>query len=334
MVKTRYLEEPIREDLRGKMVMIGGPRQVGKTTLSRDIIAGKGFSSFRYYTWDSKEDRKAILDEALSDSDIIILDEIHKYEKWKPLVKGIYDKKLKNQQIIVTGSARLNVYRRGGDSLQGRYHYYRLHPFSAMELENRSPHIEPMKPLSFSGEIPQKQLDSLLTYGGFPEPILNQSPKQLRRWHNDRIERMVKEDIRDISSINDIGNIQLLVDMLPSKVASLLSINTIREDLEVSHRSISHWIATLEELYYAYRIYPYQNNRIRALKKEPKLFLWDWSEVVDPGARFENMVAGHLLKTVHYLRDTEGFKTELFYLRDKEKREVDFLVTVDNTPWF
>src|SRR3990167_1151920 len=172
-------------------------------------------------------------------------------------------------------------------------------------------------------------MSSLNILSIFPEPFIKQNRRVLRRWHNEKIERMFREDILDIQSIRDIGNMKLLSDILSSKVGSLLSLNAIREDLEVSHRAVTHWMDILESFYYHFRIYPYSTKKIRSLKKEPKLYLWDWSEVEDEAARFENLIASHLLKFVHFITDYEGYRAELYFLRDVDKREVDFLVTID-----
>ncbi len=125
-----------------------------------------------------------------------------------------------------------------------------------------------------------------------------------------------------------------MVELIPEKVCSLFSINSLREDLNVNYKTVSLWVNILEKFYYHYRIYPFVSNKIKSLKKEPKIYLWDWSELKDESIEFENMIASHLLKFCHYLYDFEGYKAELYYLRDKEQREADFLVTVDNTPWF
>ncbi len=332
--RFRGLTGYLLKDLAEKMVFIGGPRQVGKTTLSRDIIGKEHFNSYGYYNWDSKPDRAAILKEKWGEAGLLIFDEIHKYKRWKTHIKGIYDKFKDERKIILTGSSRLDVFRRGGDSLQGRYHYYRLHPFSCSEINEHIPVIQPFKALSFSRKSDEKMVNDLMKFGGFPEPFLKKSAQALRRWHKEKKDRLVREDIRDLSAISDIGSLQLLVDLLPERVGSPLSLNAIREDLEVSFKAVKSWMDVLESLYYCYRIYPFQHNKVRALKKEPKLYLWDWSEVPDADARFENLIAGHLLKTVHFLNDYEGYNAQLHYLRDKEKREVDFLVTVDRKPWF
>lgn len=334
MKKNRYLEDIVIQDLRSKMVFIGGPRQVGKTTLSKEMIA-KNFEFSRYYNWDYQPDRKKLLGGELpGEPGLIIFDEIHKHRKWKNLIKGIYDVHKDKYQIIVTGSARLNVYRKSGDSLQGRYHYYTLHPFSVAEMENIKNSWQPYTEIKFSSQNYQTTLNALYEYGGFPETIITQDKTTLRRWHNEKLERLFREDIRDIENIRDINNMKLLGDLLPIKIASQLSINSLREDLEVSHRAVTSWLNILESFYYHFRVYPYSAKSIRSIKKEPKIYLVDWSEIENEGARFENLIASHLLKYTNYLFERDGYKSGLFYLRNVDKKEVDFLVTIDNKPWF
>lgn len=334
MTKKRYLIPFVYEDLHEKMVFIGGPRQVGKTTFAVDLIAEK-FKSHAYFNWDNREDRKRIIrSEWPGTAELIILDEIHKYKKWKSLIKGEYDKLKTKYKFLVTGSSRLDIYRRGGDSLQGRYHYYRLHPFSLAELVEKKNKTEIFHEIEIQDRSYREEFETLLKFGGFPEPLLKNSPRFLRRWHNEKIERLFREDIIDVEQIRDLGNMKLLSDILPEKVGSLLSINAIREDLEVSHRAVSHWLNILETFYYQFRIYPFARSVVRSIKKEPKLYLWDWSEIENLSARFENMVAAHLLKFCHFLYDFEGYKAELCFLRNVDKKEVDFLVTIDKKPWF
>ncbi len=334
MLKQRYLTSHIVDDLNDKMVFVGGPRQVGKTTLCRNFIAAS-FGNHAYFNWDNRSDRKAIMAASWpGDAELLIFDELHKYRQWKGLIKGEYDKLKDRFKFLVTGSARLDLYRKGGDSLQGRYHYYRLHPFTLAEIEGIPYNHSILGELLLKQDFHQDALNTLDSFGGFPEPVIMQSKRQLRRWHNEKLERMFREDILDVQSIRDVGNMKLLSDILPSKVGSLLSLNSLREDLEVSHRAVTHWMAILEAFYYHFRIYPYTTNKIRSLKKEPKLYLWDWSEVEDEAARFENLIASHLLKFVHFIVDHEGYKAELHYLRDVDKREVDFLITINNKPWF
>lgn len=334
MQKERYLESDIINDLKKKMVFLGGARQVGKTTLAKEIIA-RTFTNYTYFNWDYQPDRKKIIaSEMPAESGLLIFDEVHKYKKWKNLIKGIYDTYKDKFQLLVTGSARLNIYRRSGDSLQGRYHYYTLHPFSLAEVESFSNNYQPLQELQFKTQNYQSTLESLFKFGGFPEAFIAQDERVLRRWHNEKLERLFREDIRDVENIRDLGSMKLLSDLLPLKAASGLSINNLREDLEISHRAITSWLNILESFYYQFRIYPYSSKLIRSIKKEPKLYLTDWSEVENEGAKFENLVASHLLKFTNYLFEKDGYKTGLFYLRNVDKKEVDFLITVDNKPWF
>jgi hypothetical protein len=338
MIK-RYLENFILEDLKEKMVFIAGPRQVGKTTLALEI--GKKFflDKYSYFNWDSREDRKVILSGTFrADKDLLIFDEIHKYKNWKNYLKGVYGKYKDRFKILITGSARLDIYRRGGDSLLGRYYYYRLHPLSLRELLSERINIinaplEEPKFLDFNKK--SKELLNILSIsGGFPEMVVKQSSRALRRWHNERVDRVIKEDIRDIENVRDLSKLQILVELIPDKVGSLFSLNSLRQDLEVTHKTISSWVNILERFYYHFRIYPFHSKKIKSLKKEPKVYLWDWSEIKDEGIKFENMLASHLLKYCQFLFDREGLKANLYYIRDIEKREVDFLVAIDNKPWF
>lgn len=335
MTKDRYLHATIRTDLKEKMVFLGGPRQVGKTTLAR-LLGKSDYRAYGYLNWDNRQDRKSVLGgEFQADAGLIIFDEIHKYKKWKTYIKGEFDTHKGRFHILVTGSARLDLYRKGGDSLMGRYHYYRLHPFSSAEIVGRQPNISVSKELVFPtpGRSTTQVFMDLFVFGGFPEPFLKKDQQALRRFHNERVDRLIKEDIRDVEQVRDLSALQVLVEILPSKVGSLLSLNALRGDLEVAHKTIKTWMDILERFYYHFRIYPYAFTTIKSLRKEPKMYLWDWSQVADEGARLENMVASHLLKMTHFLYDAHGHKAELFFLRDIEGREVDFLVTVDRKPW-
>lgn len=335
MNSERYLTKYIYDDLSEKMVFLGGARQVGKTTLAKNLLS-EYFEGVTYLNWDNRQDRKRILNaEYQADSSLIIFDELHKYRSWKNLIKGEYDILKDKFKFVVTGSARLNIYRKGGDSLQGRYHYYTLHPFTLAELlENKRKFIKPGEPLIFSQSNNLSIFEQLQKFGGFPEVFLRGEERSLRRWHNDRNERLFREDIRDVETIRDISNMQLLSDILPEKVGSLLSLNSLREDIQVSHRAISSWINILESFYYLFRVYPYTSNKIRSLKKEAKVYLFDWSEVENKSARLENLIASHLLKFVHFLKENQGYKVVLNFLRNVDKKEVDFLISVDNKPWF
>jgi predicted AAA+ superfamily ATPase len=317
-IVKRTVLKSIKEDLKDKMVFIGGPRQVGKTTLAQSLLKKYYDKHPAYLNWDDSVSRKKILNrEWPSDEKLIIFDEIHKYAKWRNLVKGHYDVLKNTHSFIVTGSARLNVFRRGGDSLLGRYHYYRLHPFSLGEV-------------GFTNE----NLLRLMRFGGFPDPYLKGTDRFLKRWHKERLERIVFEDLRDLERVNDINSLEILSELLPGRVGSPLSIKSLSEDLSVDFKTAKHWIEIFERLYYCYRIAPYGAPRVRAVKKEQKLYMYDWTQVEETGFRFENLVASHLLKYCHFLEDTEGEKMELRFLRDTDKREVDFVVLKNKKPVF
>jgi predicted AAA+ superfamily ATPase len=313
---TRYLASFISDDLKDKMVFIGGPRQVGKTTLSKTFIKDKR----QYLSWDDLADREVLKHHQVNpELKCVVLDEIHKYVRWRTLVKGLFDKYRETLSILVTGSARLDHFRKGGDSLVGRYHYYRLHPLTLPELREQ-------------GDV--HTLQSLLKFGGFPEPLKKANATFYRRWRRERVSRLVYQDLRDLNTIGDLSKLELLVDALPGRVGSVLSIKSLQVDLEVSPNTVSRWIEVLEGVYYCYRVLPYGSPKIRAVKKSAKLYLWDWAEVESPGSRFENLVASHLLKLCHFLEDTEGHRMELRFIRDTDLREVDFVVIKDRKPLF
>jgi predicted AAA+ superfamily ATPase len=303
------------------MVFIGGPRQVGKTTLALRLLGSSADESHpAYFNWDNDEDRERLLQGDLpSGQPLIVLDEIHKFARWRNWIKGFYDKHKSSMTFLVTGSARLDYYRRGGDSLQGRYHYYRLHPFSLMEIDR-------------SGA--RKTLETLLQFGGFPEPFLTGHERFWRRWQREVLSRIVREDLRDLERVREISMVELLLHHLPKCVGSPLSIRSLSDLLQVSHDAIDHWVAVLERLYVCYRIAPYGSTKVRAVKKEKKLYFWDWSRAPAGGTRFENLVASQLLKYCHWIEDTEGYDMELRFLRDTDKREVDFVVLRDGRPEF
>lgn len=332
MIITRYLKEAVQQDLKEKMVFISGPRQVGKTTLAKTFLKREQDC---YYNWDRRKDRKKILSARWpAVKSIVVLDELHKYRHWKGWIKGEYDAHGDRIRFLITGSARLDIYRKGGDSLQGRYHAHRLHGFSVGELEHTTVGLEPGNEIEFPDKIDREVVSSLFHYGPFPEPFLKQNERSLRRWRRERLDRFFREDVRELEHVRDLSSMELLADMLEDRVGSLLSLQSLREDLEVSHRAVSHWMEILERLYLCFRIRPFTHSAVRSLKKAAKVYLWDWSSVPEEGPRFENLVAGHLLKLKHVLEDQEGYLIGLHYLRDAGKREVDFLVTADKKPWF
>ena len=317
---NRYLSAEMRADLREKMVFVGGPRQVGKTTLAFSLLKTAAVRHPGYLNWDDPTVPPRLLRGELPGKEkLIVLDEIHKYPRWRNLVKGFYDSSGDRVSFLITGSARLDHYRKGGDSLQGRYHYYRLHPFSVREL-NSTPK--------------RSDIDALMKFGGFPEPLISANTRTWRRWQRERLSRVIHEDVRSLENLKEIGLIELLVEALPERVGSPLSIKNIREDLSVAHETVERWVKILENMYVCFRIPPFGSPNIRAVKKEQKLYLWDWSQVAEHGARFENLVACQLLKYCHYIEDTQGHKMELRFIRDTDRREVDFVVIRDKKPLF
>jgi predicted AAA+ superfamily ATPase len=309
----RYLESQVRQDLKRKMVFVGGPRQVGKTTLARNIL---GKSRAGIMNWDVPAQRTLILKQTFPKSSLWVFDEIHKYRRWRNYLKGVFDARERSQRILVTGSARLDYYRFGGDSLQGRYHYLRLHPLSVAEL----------------GIGSLEDFQSLLTLSGFPEPFLGGSERQARRWSNEYRTCLVSEDLVSLEQVQDIGSIELLMTRLPDLVGSPLSVNSVAEQLHISHKTISKWLDILERLYAIFFVLPFGSPKVKAVKKARKHYHFDWSLIQDPAFRFENLVASHLLKWVNWREDTEGCRTELRYFRDIEGREVDFVITEGGKP--
>lgn len=309
---ARYLTAQVERDLARKMVFVAGPRQVGKTTLARALPgAAEG-----YLSWDIDEQRERILKRQLPPGLLWIFDEIHKYRLWRNFLKGLYDGRRPGQQILVTGSARLDLYRYSGDSLQGRYHLLRLHPLSLAELAGAG----------------VSDLRQLLALGGFPEPFFGGSEVEARRWSREYRNLLIREELVSLERVNDLGSLESLMLRLPELVGSPLSINALREDLSVSHKAVSSWIAILERLYALFRLPPFGSPKLRAVKKEQKHYHFDWSLVPELPQRFENLTASHLLKWVHYQEDTQGRDLELRYFRDVDGREVDFVVTERRKP--
>ncbi len=312
----RYLEPHIVNDLRRKMVFVGGPRQVGKTTLARRILQTR-FHNGRHLNWDLDEDRQDILDKRWSsDHDLFVFDELHKYPHWKRWIKGLYDTSPEAHAWLVTGSARLDVYRKEGDSLMGRYHYWRLHPFTLDEF-----------PKGISGPDALKRL---MTIGGFPEPFLDGDEREARRWRRERLDRVIREDIRDLESVRNIQTISLFLDLLRKRVGNLVSWANLARDLEVSPKTVKSWLEILERMYLVFSVRPYTKSSARSILKAPKVYFFDNGDVIgSEGEVFENLVATSLLKRIHFLEDRDGYRYELCFVRDKEGREVDFLILKD-----
>lgn len=325
-----------------QMIFLSGPRQVGKTTTSLEASSFSG-SLHYYFNWDNEDNRFAIisgpqaianlskLNEIQEEIPIIVFDEIHKYRNWKRFLKGFFDSYEKKCRIIVTGSARLDVYKRGGDSLMGRYFLYRLHPLSVREIIDPSLYdAEILKPK----EIDSQNYETLLKYGGFPEPYIKRSPAFFNHWKRLRFDQLFKEDLRDLSRIQEISQIQMLAEILQEEASHSLNHSVLASKVKVSSPTLQRWIEILKNLYFCFTIQPWSKNLSRSLIKEPKIYLWNWALIQDVGAQLENFMASHLYKATQFWTDRGLGEYGLFYLRDKDKREVDFLVTKNKKPWF
>jgi uncharacterized protein len=348
----KYIFDP--EISAGKMIFLSGPRQVGKTTFALNWLASMGAEG-TYFNWDDPAVKREYSRNPLYFRNIIlskfqvkpvpvVFDEIHKHKNWKNILKGIYDPNKDKMNLLVTGSSRLGVYRKSGDSLVGRYFSFQMFPLSLPEatgdfsflLNDDGPLPKGDSLIRLIGKAENKnardELDKLLTFGGFPEPFLKGSPRFLRRWHAEYKSLLTKEDVRDLSRIADIRGLEQLIEILPSKAGSPLSINSIREDLGYHHGTIVTWIDILSRLYLIFTVPPWHRSLTRSIKKERKLFFYDWSFLEDPGRRFENLLAVALLRMGARFTEMGLGAFELRYIRDKEKREVDFVVIKDNRP--
>jgi predicted AAA+ superfamily ATPase len=307
----RSLAEAIRRDLNSKLVFISGPRQTGKTTLSKML-----FERFEYFNLDLAEHR-VILERKSWDrkTDLVVFDELHKKRQWKRWLKGIVDVEGDRPRLLVTGSAKLDLARRVGDSLAGRFYGFRLHPFDLKELCD----------LSQSEEA----FETLLRVGGFPEPFLNGSERFYKRWRRGHLDIILRQDLLDLEAVRDIPAIETLVELLRHRVGSPVSMSNLARDLERDPKTVKRWIDLLENLYVVFRVSPFHRNVARSLLKEPKLYFYDIGQVEgDDGTRLENLVACALKKDLDRIEDVEGERTRLCYLRTKEGREVDFAAMI------
>ena len=310
----RFQKDAIVADLNKKMVLLAGPRQAGKTTLAKEI--GNEFQSTVYLNYDSLGDRKIILEEAwLPSTELLILDEIHKMTKWKTYLKGVYDTKPEHLKILVTGSARLEVFNQVGDSLAGRYFLHRLMPFSPAELEKVGEKVD---------------LNRFIERGGFPEPFLFDDPIDAKRWRLQYVDSLLRVDVLDFENIHNLNAIRLLFELLRERVGSPISYSSIAEDIAISPNTVKKYIAILEALYVVFRVVPFSNNIARSLLKEPKIYFFDTGLVKgDAGIQFENFVGMCLFKHVFGKVDYQAENYFLCYLRTKDQREVDFALVRD-----
>lgn len=313
----RYLKEALLEDIEQKIILLTGPRQCGKTTLSRMLS-----DDYQYLSYDLAEHRLLIAEKSWDrEKALIILDELHKMDKWKSWLKGIYDVEGIPPALLVTGSAKISAFRKTGDSLAGRHFHFRLHPLDVKEA---------MANTDLEADV---VFTRLMTIGGFPEPFLKGTTRYYNRWKRSHIDLILREDLVTLTAVRDIQSIETLIELLRSRVGSTVSTNSLARDLQKSPNTIQHWLQLLEDLYVIFKITPYHKNIARALLKEPKYYFYDNGMVNgDDGMKLENLVACALLKEAHRLEDVEGEKPGIHFIRDKDGREVDFLITMDLQP--
>ncbi len=356
VIMQRFVENYIfdPEISAGKMIFLTGPRQVGKTTFAKNWLASTG-NEDTYFDWDDPAVRaeynrnplyfRNIVNGKFKDKPIpLVFDEIHKHRNWKNLLKGIYDPLKEKIQLLVTGSARLGLYRKSGDALIGRYFSYQMFPLGLPEtlqdfswiLKNDQVLADweslGNKARSAPTRKAEENLGKLLNLGGFPEPFLRASPRFHQRWREEYKSLIIKEEVRDLSRITDMKGLEHLIEILPLKVGSPLSINSLREDLGSHHKTVTNWIDILQELYLVFTVRPWHRNVLRSIKKERKLYFLDWSLLADSGKRFENLLAVSLLRMATRFSEMGLGVFEVMYVRDKEKREVDFVLIKDNRP--
>ena len=314
----RYLDDLLAKDLPRKMVLLTGARQVGKTTLCRQFM--ERFNPSQYLDWDVAADRAVLQRQSWSPrSKLLVMDEIHKMPDWKNWLKGVVDGRPAQQALLVTGSARMETWRQGGDSLAGRYLLFRLHPISVREWCEQQ------------GATPAAALDRLMARGGFPEPCLAENPEDADRWRRQYFTDLVREDVLEFSRINEINTMRLFAEMLRERVGSPLSLASIARDLAVSPTTLKRYLDILQALYIVFTVQPWHHNIGRAILQTPKVYFFDTGLVRgDEGVRFENAVATMLLKQAHFRQDARGKAAGLHYIRTKDGAEVDFALSEDN----
>ena len=314
----RYLDDPVASDLQRKMVLLTGPRQVGKTTLCRQLM--ERFASAQYLNWDVAADRMILRRQTWgARTRLLAMDEIHKMPDWKNWLKGVVDGRPPEQALLVTGSARMETSRQSGDSLAGRYLPFRLHPISVREwCEQR-------------GGTPAEALARLMERGGFPEPCLAASVEDAERWRRQYFTDLIREDVVEFSRLHELTAMRLFVEVLRERVGSPLSLASIARDLAVSPTTLKRYLDILQALYIVFAIQPWHHNIARAILQTPKVYFFDTGLVRgDAGVRFENAVAAMLLKHAHFRQDAQGKNTGLHYIRTKDGAEVDFALSEEN----
>ena len=311
---NREFSDRLRQDLARKLVLLTGARQAGKTTLARQLMAG--FENAQYLNWDVPADRQLILQHAWSPkAGLVVFDEIHKMRDWKAHLKGAWDGRSSGQAMLVTGSARMDTFRQGGESLAGRYYHWRLHPFSVREL------------MVTMGLAASAALELLLVRGGFPEPCLAETDTQADRWRAQYATDLIREDVLDFSRVHELRTLQLMFDLLRERVGSPVTLSNLAQALQISPTTATRYLEILEALYIVFRVTPWHRDVARSLLKEPKIYFLDTGLVKgDAGIKLENAVAAMLLKHCHHRQDAEGKAITLHTIRDKERHEIDFVL--------
>lgn len=340
VTRKRFYDKLLQDHLarHRQMAFVTGPRQVGKTTTCRS-------HADTYLNWDNADDREDLLagpaaiagrsglDQLRATPPTVLFDELHKYSRWKQFLKGFFDTYAEHVRIVVTGSSRMDVYRRDGDSLMGRYFLYRMHPFSVAEImTDELP--DPGRVVRMPVEIPESEYEALWNHGGYPEPFLKRDARFSRRWQSLRQAQLVREDIRDLTQIQQLDQLDSLVARLTIRSAHQLVFGNLAKEVRVSIETVRRWVEVLRDLHLGFLVRPWFQNVSRSLRKEPKWFLRDWASIEDAGDRAETFIACHLLKAVDGWNDMGLGAFELGYLRDKDKREVDLVVVRDGKPWF
>jgi predicted AAA+ superfamily ATPase len=325
----RRMEQIIPPDLDRKLVVLSGPRQCGKTTLAKKLVRERRGA---YYSWDIHPDRLKIQRREIDFGvPFWAFDEIHKFARWRAFLKDLTDSSIPKIQALVTGSAKLEFYGRGGDSLQGRYYPHHMHPLTYSEI-----HGLPLTPFDAVPDLPLKakgSLSDLLRLGGFPEPFLSGSDAEAARWRMGYAERLTREELVQLERVAELERVELLFDRLRSVAGGIVSVNALREDLQVAFETAAKYLDILERLNAIFRIAPAVSDKLKAVKKERKLYFWDWAYCESEGARYENLIALHLLRFVDMARDVWGKDLSLRYFRHRDGKEVDFVLLLNRRPY-
>ncbi len=345
-MKNRHIQEIITRDLVDRqMRFLAGPRQTGKTTISKSFV-----DNAAYFNWDLKTTKDKFRKDPYFFETLIYdtpgipwiaHDEIHKMPQWKNILKDYFDKFEQDARFIITGSARLDLFRKSGDSLAGRYFLYKLFPLTLSEAVDKKPQL-PTQNIDVLDFIDQRlteviyhqdALEQLLEFSGFPEPFLKANPRFFTRWSADLTDRLIREDVRDLTRIIELHNIEVLAHLLTERVGSPLSLNSIREDMGVSYNAVKNAIAALELVYMVFMVPPYSDKISRSLKKEKKCYFFNWTLCRNEATVFENYMAVELKALTELWNDYGIGRFDLFYIRTKEGKESDFLITKNTQPW-